>query len=721
MKKLRIILISLLIFSACSRDSSKVEGKKEGKEMKSGNRLIHETSPYLLQHAHNPVDWYPWGEEAFRQAKKENKPVFLSIGYSTCHWCHVMEKESFENDEVAAIMNEHFISIKVDREERPDVDKVYMTAVQVITKGGGWPLSVFLTPDRKPFWGGTYFPREDQFGRPGFKKILLTISDAWKNRSEEVEKSGVEVINFLQDRWDLPKSEGEVDPEILDSTFTILSNQFDSTYGGFGGAPKFPRSMMLSYLMRYYRKTGNERALEMVEKTLEGMAEGGMFDQIGGGFHRYSTDPRWLVPHFEKMLYDNALLARTYLEAYQLTQKEFYARITREILDYCLRDMTHPDGGFYSAEDADSEGEEGTFYVWKPEEINEILGDEDGKLFSEYYGVTPEGNFEGKTSILHVRREIEGIAKEFGIQPQVVKSALEKGNENLMAVRSKRIRPHLDDKILTSWNGLMISAMTYAYQVFEEPRYLDAAESAAQFIQKNMIKRGRLLRSYREGEAKILGYLVDYAFFTMALIDLYEATFKISYFEEALRLNSEMVRLFGDEEGGGFFDSGKDGEALIVKTKEIYDGAIPSGNSIALLNLLRIAELTGDKEIRALAEKTVTSLFPLLIQSPTAYPQLLCGLDFFLDTPKEIVLVGRHNGSDTRALLQGIHQHFIPNKVIALAKPGDRKVPKLIPMVEGRTLLDGKATVYVCENYACKLPTTEVKVMEDLLLGRRKI
>ncbi|MCH7760927.1 thioredoxin domain-containing protein [candidate division TA06 bacterium] len=722
MKSAHWILLSLLALLACSRDSQSLEGEKGEKNLENANRLIHEKSPYLLQHAYNPVDWYSWGEEALQTAKKENKPIFLSIGYSTCHWCHVMEVESFENEEIAAIMNEHFISIKVDREERPDVDEVYMTAVQAMTGGGGWPLSVFLTPDQKPFFGGTYFPPDDRFGRPGFKKILLTMADAWKTRRDEIENEGARVTTYLQGKWDLPKGGGRVSEAILEKAYTQLSSSFDETYGGFGGGGnKFPRSMTLSFLMRYYRNTGKERALEIVEKTLEGMAHGGMYDQVGGGFHRYSTDPKWLVPHFEKMLYDNALLAKTYLEAYQLTRKADYAQITREILDYVLRDMSHPEGGFYSAEDADSEGEEGVFYVWRPEEIKEVLGEREGDLFCDYYGATPEGNFEGGKSILHVRRELKGLAKEAGIPVEELKEILQRGRDRLLEVRAKRIRPHRDDKILTAWNGLMISSMTYAYQVLEEPKYLEAAQSSAKFIQKELVKKGRLLRRYREGEAKFLGYLVDYAFFVMALIDLYEATFEIDYLKEALRLHSEMVRLFWDEQGGGFFDTGNDGEVLLARSKEVYDGAIPSGNSIAILNLLRLSELTGNRDLKTLAEKSLNSFSSLLNQSPTAYPQLLCGLDFYLDTPKEIVLAGRHNAEDTRVLLQGIHRHFIPNKVLALATPGDGKTQKLIPMLEGRLTLNGKATVYVCENYTCKLPTTEVRVMEELLLGKRKI
>lgn len=706
------VLFFLTPLFACS--------KVQEESMNRGNLLIHEKSPYLLQHAHNPVNWYPWGDEAFERAKNEDKPIFLSIGYSTCHWCHVMEKESFENEEIAALMNEHFISIKVDREERPDVDEVYMTAVQAMRLGGGWPLSVFLTPLGKPFYGGTYFPPDDRSGRPGFKRILLSIRDSWKNQRSEIENSGTQVVEILEEHWNLPEGKGEVDEGIEDKAFQDLSKQFDENYGGFGPAPKFPHSMTLSFLMRYYRKTGKERALEMVEKSLEGMAEGGMYDHIGGGFHRYSTDNKWLVPHFEKMLYDNALLARTYLEAYQVTHREDYSKTAREILEYVLRDMSHPEGGFYSAEDADSEGEEGLFYVFRPEEIKEVLGEKEGRLFSDYYGVTPEGNFEGGRSILHIRRDLQGLSREAGIPVEELNGILERGREKLLEVRSKRIRPHLDDKILTSWNGLMISSMTYAYQILGEPRYLKASESGAKFILKKLVMKGRLHRSFRDGVAKIPGFLTDYAFFTMALIDLYETTFDATYLEEAIRLQSETIRLFQDKEGGGFFDTGIDGEALIAKSKEVYDGAIPSGNSIVILNLLRIGELTGNVDIKVLVRKTLNSFSPLIRKNPSVHPQLLSGLNFYLDTPKEIVIVGKKDGNDTRALLQGIYRLFIPNRVIALAIPGEPRTHKLIPMLEGRTSLNGNATVYVCENYTCKLPTTDVKIMEELLLGKRK-
>lgn len=702
-------LLLLLTLLSCSGDTHQSGTPPTGK----GNRLIHEKSPYLLQHASNPVDWYPWGKDAFEHAKREDKPIFLSIGYSTCHWCHVMEEESFENSEIASVMNEHFISIKVDREERPDVDEVYMTSVQEMTGSGGWPLSVFLTPDLKPFYGGTYFPPDERYGRPGFKQLLLTIAEAWKTRRNELEASGSQVTSLLQKRLDISGREGDLKKEIFDKAFTQLSDRFDKTYGGFGGAPKFPPSMTLSFLMRYYKKTGKESALEMVEKTLGEMAKGGMFDQIGGGFHRYSTDVRWLAPHFEKMLYDNALLSKTYLEAYQLTRKESYTRIVREIFDYILRDMTHSEGGFYSAEDADSEGEEGLFYLFRPEEIKALLGEKDGGIFCDYYDVTPGGNFEGGRSILHIRRPLEEFAKEKGISLGEVKGVLERGREKLLEVRSKRIRPHRDDKILTAWNGLMISSMAYGYQVIEEEKYLEAARASAEFILKNLVKKGRLLRTYREGEAKLPGYLEDYAFFVMALIDLYETTFDPAYLKEALRFNEEMVRLFWDEKGSGFFFTGDDGEVLLGRSKDAYDGAIPSGNSIAVLNLLRLSELTGRGNLKGLAEKTMKT-FPLG-QSPTAFPVLLCGLDFFLDTPKEIVIAGKPDAQDTRILLRGIHNHFIPNKVIALAIPGNGKTLELIPMLEERTLLDGKATVYVCENYTCKLPTTEVSVMKNLL------
>ena len=691
--------------------------ERKGKEMsdeeapKHTNRLAKEKSPYLLQHAHNPVDWYPWGEEAFRKAKDEDKPIFLSIGYSTCHWCHVMERESFEDEEIAATMNEHFVCIKVDREERPDVDQIYMTAVQALNNGqGGWPLSAFLTPDRKPFVGGTYFPPQH------FHRLLEQIANLWKTERGRADEVADHLSSRIREFTEV-NAQGEMGPEVLEKAYQDLKGSFDPVYGGFGGGPnKFPRSMDLSFLMRYHRKKGEPAALEMVEKTLERMYRGGMYDHLGGGFHRYSTDPRWLVPHFEKMLYDNALLARTYLEAYQVTGKDLYAEIAGEILDYVLRDMTHPDGGFYSAEDADSEGEEGLFYVWTPKELAGVLGEETGKLLERYFGVTETGNFEGRKSILHLPVHPGEFPKQAGVKPEAWRETLKKAKGDLLELRSNRIRPHRDDKIITSWNGLMISAMAFGYSVLGEERYRDAARRGADFILQNLVKEGRLLRRYRE-EAGLLGYVDDYAFLGMGLLDLYEATFDVRYFREAVRLTDEMNRLFWDDEGKGYFFVGDDGQELIARTKQLYDGAVPSGNSIAALNLLKLGEWTSDGKWTKRGEETLHAFGNQIAKTPRAYPQTLCAVDFHLDAPKEIVLAGEIGSDDLASLLETIHRRFIPNKVVALVPTGEgaASAKKLMPMLQDRGPLEGKATAYVCENYACKLPTTDPAVLAGQL------
>ncbi|MCZ6689035.1 MAG: thioredoxin domain-containing protein [Planctomycetota bacterium] len=682
---------------------------------KHTNRLAKEKSPYLLQHAHNPVDWYPWGEEAFERAKAEDKPVFLSIGYSTCHWCHVMEHESFENEEVAKFMNDHFISIKVDREERPDVDGIYMSYVQLKTGRGGWPLSVWLTPEEIPFFGGTYYPMPRRMGMPSFLDMLTRISEIWKTKREEIEKDALKIAEALEKHTERSEA-GEVNAAVLDIAYADLKASFDPAYGGFGRAPKFPRSMELSFMMRYYRRTSNAEALPMIEKTLEMMYRGGMYDHLGGGFHRYSTDARWLVPHFEKMLYDNALLARAYLEAYQLTGKELYARIAREILDYVLRDMLAPSGGFYSAEDADSaedvdsKKEEGVFYVWTPAELVEILGKKDGELIKSYYGVTKTGNFEttGK-SILHLPLPPEEFPAKAGMEEGAWLEILERSKKKLFEVRGKRIRPYLDDKIITAWNGLMISSMAFAYEVLGDDRYLDAGKRAADFALERLVKDGRLLRRHRDGESGIHGFIDDYAFFSAALLDLYQATWDDRYFREAIRLTDEMVRLFWDDKGGGFYFAGSDAEELIARPKEVYDGALPSGNSVAALNLLRLGEWTSDKKWIERGENTIKAFGAQIAQHPRGYPQSLCAVDFLLGKPKEIVLAGPPGDPGLAALLDTIHKRFIPNKVIALVPTGEgaASLLTLMPMLKDRGMLGGKATAYVCENYACKLPTSD--------------
>jgi uncharacterized protein YyaL (SSP411 family) len=544
------------------------------------NRLINESSPYLLQHAHNPVDWYPWGNEALERAKREDKPIFLSIGYSTCHWCHVMERESFTDERIAEIMNEHFVSIKADREQRPDVDAVYMNAVQMMTGSGGWPLSVFLTPQGEPFYGGTYFPPSDVYGRPSFERVLLTVADAWKQRREELVESAGKISGVLAGLTEQAAQE-KLSIDVSKNAFSYFERTFDGAYGGFGGAPKFPQASNLSMLLAYWHRTGDAKALAMVEKTLDAMANGGIYDHLGGGFHRYSTDARWLVPHFEKMLYDQALLSTVYIQAYQATGNEDYARTAREVFDYVLRDMTAPQGGFCGAEDADSEGREGLFYVWTPQEIEGVLGPEHTKVFAEYYGVTEKGNFEDNKTIFNIDEPLEEVAKRLKKDPTEAEGIIQQSRSKLLAHRAKRIRPHRDDKVIAGWNGLMISAMACGGAALQEPGYVTAAEKAGEFVLSKLRRDGRLMRYYRDGKLAGPGFLDDYAFVIMGLLDLYEATFDAKWLAEAQELTEQMIQQFGDEEAGGFFLAGKDAEALIVRNKPGYDGAVPSGNSVA--------------------------------------------------------------------------------------------------------------------------------------------
>jgi uncharacterized protein YyaL (SSP411 family) len=685
------------------------------------NRLIQEKSPYLLQHAYNPVQWYAWGPEAFDKARQENKMIFLSIGYSTCHWCHVMERESFESQEIAALLNENYIAIKVDREERPDVDQIYMSAVQALTGSGGWPLNVFLTPDAKPITGGTYFPPEDRWGRAGMKTILPRLAKAWKDEHESMVSAGAQMADLLQSRAN--KAEGDLSFESVTATaFRQFENSFDAVHGGFGRAPKFPRSHDLSFLLRVWKRQGKTEALQMVEKTLEAMANGGIYDHLGGGFARYATDDKWLVPHFEKMLYDEAILARTYLEAYQATRKEFYADVARDIFRYLLRDMTSPEGGFYSAEDADSEGEEGKFYVWRPEEVSRILGPEKARLFNEFYGVTDEGNFEHASSILHVTQSEEDFAKAKGLEVKTLKMDLAAMRFQLFGVRKKRIPPHKDDKILTAWNGMMISALACAAQVLQEPEYASHAARAAEFIFKHLQRDGRLLRRWREGESAVPGFQDDYAFLAQGLLDLYEATFDVRWLEESVRLTEEMIRLFWDESGKGFFYAGSDAEALIARPKEYYDGAVPSGNSIAALLLLKLSRMTGRADYETKAEQVVQSNGASLAQHPVAYPQLLIAMDFAAGPSREIVFAGNAEGADFKAMLAAVRGVFDPHRVMLAHPEGSdaARIEKLSPFTQVQTKKGGKTTVYVCRNQACELPVTTLEELRKKLSENEK-
>lgn len=698
------------------------------------NRLIHEKSPYLLQHAHNPVDWYPWGDEAFEKAKEEDKPIFLSVGYSTCHWCHVMEEESFENPETAKMMNDNFVSIKVDREERPDVDTIYMQVVTAMTGSGGWPMTVILTPDLKPFFGGTYFPPEDRWGRPGLKTVLQTIDQKWKTERAQILESSESITQAVRAEAESRVAMSHsLDQKTLATAYQQLRSQFDAFYGGFSRAPKFPRSHTLSFLLRYWKRTGDAKALEMVEKTLQEMAKGGMYDHLGGGFHRYSTDQLWRVPHFEKMLYDQAILSKSYLEAYQATGKQEYARLAREIFEYVLRDMTGPHGAFYSAEDADSAPDpaqpkkksEGAFYIWSREEIVSALGKEKADIFNFYYGVQPNGNapqdphgeFKGR-NILYAAHSLEETAKRFELSPEEISTTLKESKQILFTMRSKRPRPHLDDKVLTDWNGLMISSLAFGSRVLNEPRYRDAAEKAADFLLEKMKRKdGRLMHRYRDGEVAITGFIEDYAFFTHGLFDLYEATFDARYLEEANFFLKDMFRIFWDEAGGGFFLTGKDAEKLIARTKELYDGAIPSGNSVATLSLLRVGRLTMDRQMEDWARSTLDAFSADLDKFPAGYPQMLMALDFAIGPSREIVIAGEKEDTEAKEMIREIYSLFLPNKVVGLHPSGEdgKRIRALSPFMENQKSIDGKSTAYVCKNYVCDFPTTDIAKLKQLL------
>ena len=681
------------------------------------NRLGREKSHYLLQHADNPVDWYPWGEEAFAKAKREDKPIFLSIGYSTCHWCHVMAHESFEDEEVGRMLNEFFVAIKVDREERPDVDMGYMAVGQAITLKGGWPLSVFMTPDAKPFYAGTYFPKNGRMGMPGLMEIIGHIANAWANDRGPLLEASEKITKGIQPK---PSSGSIADLglDTLKKGYDQLAQAFDPKWGGFGSAPKFPTPHNLTFLLRWHRRNGEANALHMVEKTLDGMRNGGIFDHIGYGFCRYSVDERWLVPHFEKMLYDQAMLTMAYTEAYQATGEARHGAVAAEILTYVLRDMTAPEGGFYTAEDADSEGEEGLFYVWTPREITEHLGKDVSDLFCRFYDVGPHGNFEDGRSILQTRIPLENFAAQENMEVAELKNLFEDARERLFAERERRIHPLKDDKILTSWNGLMIAAMAKAYQALGNQAYVDAAESAADFILDNLKKDGhRLFRRYRDGDVAYPGYLDDYSNFVWGLIELYEATFETSYLEEAINLNQTMIDLFWDESYGGLFYSGKDNEVLIKQSKEIYDGAIPSSNSVAALNLVRLGHITGDRDLVNRAEQLTGTFAKRIKAYPSAYTQFLAALDFMIGPSHEIVIVESQNGKSSQSIVEAIHRQFAPNKVLLL-RPADRqkdRIAALAPFTKELGSQGDSPAVHICEQQSCQRTVTEVDQIETAL------
>jgi uncharacterized protein len=683
-------------------------GHAKDQEPKHTNRLVDETSPYLLQHAHNPVDWHPWGDEAIKKAQRENKPILLSIGYSACHWCHVLSDESFEDEETASVMNELYVNIKVDREERPDVDAIYMQAVQMMTGSGGWPLTVFLKPNLVPFYGGTYFPPEPRHGLPAFRQVLVAVAETYSSRPDAVDENSSRLLEALRQQIDYGRGEGDPSPEIFAQTFRLTERQLDPRHGGFGRAPKFPPSMLADFLLRHAARTGDPDALHAVELTLEKMARGGIYDHLGGGFHRYSVDERWLVPHFEKMLYDNALLARLYLDAHKLTGKEFYRRVVEETLDYVLREMTSPEGAFYSTQDADSEGEEGKFFVWALAEIEAVLGEEDARLFSSYYGVTAPGNFEGH-NILNVAHPLERAAEIEGVSVERLAEAVERGRRLLLDVRSKRVWPGRDEKTLAAWNGLMLRAFAEAGAALGREDYTDAARRNAEFLLRAMSRDGLLLRTYKDGEAKLNAYLEDYAYLIEGLVSLYEATFETRWLAEAKRLADTMIEEFWDAEHGGFFFTGKSHEELIRRTKELEDNATPSGNSSAAWGLLRLAELTGENDYTEKARAILRLVQGSLDRYARAFGHMLCALDFYLGDRLEIVFVGDLEGEAIRAMRAEVNRRFLPSHVLAGAREGDAEAASLVPLLVDKPTFGGEPTAYVCRNFTCRLPVTTVE------------
>ena len=674
------------------------------------NRLAKETSPYLLQHAHNPVDWYPWGEEAFVKARKEDKPILLSIGYSACHWCHVMEKESFEDEETATAMNENFVSIKVDREERPDLDAIYMEAVQALTGSGGWPMTVFLTPEGKPFFGGTYFPPDEGHGIPSFKRVLAAISEAYKTRKQEVVRDAEQLHKRLNEKTVPEKAEISKLP--IEVAFLQLDSSFDRINGGFGKAPKFPQPTSLELLIRIGRKQGFAQATKIVEFTLSKMAGGGIYDHLGGGFHRYSVDSRWLVPHFEKMLYDNALLSKVYLHHYQISKNPISRKVVGETIDYVLREMTDPKGGFYSTQDADSEGEEGKFYLWTKEETKRVLG-EDAEAFCLYYGVTQGGNFEMK-NILNIPKEPSEVASALRISIDKLEETIAKCRKKLLAERNKRVKPARDGKVLASWNGLMLSSISEAARVLGREDFLGAAEDNAEFILSSMVKDGRLLHVWKDGTAKINGYLEDCAFFAQGLIELYQCTFNPEWLAEAQKLANIILDRFEDRTNGGYYDTSDDHEQLIARPRSFFDSAVPSGGSVAVQVMLKLFAYTGDAKFSKSAENALKSAGAQIENYPTGLTNWLIALDNLLNPPKEVAISGSLEAEATKKMLSVIWETYRPDVIVAL-QPAGKDYSQIIPLLKDRVQLKRETTVYVCKNFTCELPTTDPEKMRMTL------
>lgn len=694
---------------------------RAGGPRRPANRLAGETSPYLLQHAHNPVDWYPWGPEALERAKAEDRPIFLSIGYSACHWCHVMERESFENPDIARIMNAHFINVKVDREERPDLDQIYMNAVQAMTGRGGWPMSVFLTPDLEPFFGGTYFPPTDSRGMAGFPRVLLGVSKAWEERRDEVRESASAMTERLQALSAAPtdRTAEALSPRLVERAARALVGSLDPVHGGFGHAPKFPHPMDLRLLLRHYRRTGDQRALGAVTLTLDKMARGGIYDHLGGGFARYSTDERWLVPHFEKMLYDNALLASTYIEALQATGNPFYARVARETFDYVLGRMTDPQGGFYATEDADSEGEEGKYYVWSLAEIVDLLGEERARTFASVYDVSQTGNWERK-NILNLPRPVSEAAKELGRDENELEAELAECRSILLAARETRVPPHKDEKILADWNGLMIAALAPATWALKEPRYLDAAKRAAGFILDRMrAEDGKLLHVHKDDQSKLNAYLLDYACLIDGLTRLFEASGEPRWIESAIELAEILIGEFQDREHGGFYFTGESHEKLIARQKDLFDGATPSGNGMAATALLRLAAITGRDDFDKIGREALEAARTVLESAPAAAGQSLVALDFALGPLQELAIVAGADAEEFGEALEEAHAKFLPLAVIVPSPASERAdgLARLAPVLEDRPAVDGKATLYYCEDRSCRLPVSGVEAVAKLLEG----
>ena len=731
MKQLQIFKIykSALIFilalsSHSCGENIKIEGKnKMSNESRKPNHLIDEKSPYLLQHSYNPVEWYPWGEEAFEKARRENKPIFLSIGYSTCHWCHVMEHESFEDSTVAAEMNKTFISIKVDREERPDIDNIYMTVCQMLTGSGGWPLTIIMTPEKKPFFAGTYFPKETRFGRIGMIELTQKIRDSWINDREKIDNSAEQITSAIQNIDDKVGT-SEITEEAMHNAFEQFNKRFDSEFGGFGSSPKFPSPHNLTFLLRYWKLTGNGDALKMVETTLASMRNGGIFDHVGFGFHRYSTDREWLLPHFEKMLYDQAMLINAYIETYQATQNKEYASVTKEIIEYVLRDMTSSEGGFYSAEDADSEGIEGKFYVWSVDEIRKILDEKDAQLFITTYNLSESGNFseestktETEENIPHLKKSIPEIADRIKLNPEELEVRLENIRKKLFARREERVHPYKDDKILTDWNGLMIAALAKTARVLDNKEIEDVAIKSMNFILTKMRNPdGRLLHRSRDGEVSIQATIDDYAFVIWGLLELYETTFDLSYLRTAIEFQEIQNKYFWDNTNGGFYFTAHDAEKLLTRSKDIYDGAIPSGNSVSFNNLLKLGRLTANTKFEELASQMSKTFSDAVNKSPSGTTMMLHGINFALGNSSEVIIVGDQTLDEAKELIQKLNREFIPNKVVLFKSDNNQKeLEHIAPFTKDYLIENGNQMIYVCKNFNCNIPTSNIKTVLELL------